>query len=50
MMIQIIIIHKMNERLMRYVVKYLRVSTEKQDTARQDMQLDKIGIRLIKNI
>lgn len=27
------------------IVKYLRVSTTKQDTARQDMQLDKLGIK-----
>ena len=30
------------------IVKYLRVSTTKQDTARQDMQLDKLGIKFDK--
>ena len=27
------------------IVKYLRVSTTKQDTTRQDIQLDKLGIK-----
>lgn len=30
------------------IVKYLRVSTTKQDTTRQDMQLDKLGIKFDK--
>jgi DNA invertase Pin-like site-specific DNA recombinase len=30
------------------IVKYLRVSTTKQDTARQDIQLDKLGIKFDK--
>lgn len=30
------------------IVKYLRVSTSKQDTRRQDMQLDKLGIKFDK--
>ncbi|NFO89303.1 recombinase family protein [Clostridium botulinum] len=30
------------------IVKYLRVSTTKQDTARQEMQLDKLGIKFDK--
>ncbi|WP_297430749.1 recombinase family protein, partial [Clostridium sp.] len=30
------------------IVKYLRVSTTKQDITRQDMQLDKLGIKFDK--
>lgn len=30
------------------IVKYLRVSTIKQDVVRQDMQLDKLGVKFDK--